>query len=104
MTYSPYRQRGEMLSHSVRSKVKMRAYGDDEIDAYIATGIPFDRAGAYGVQDSYFNPAESVIGCYLNVVGLPLCAVRALLPEAAGSFTDSHVYVSCAAHERGGGS
>lgn len=102
MTYAPHRQRGEVLSHSVRSSVIMREYGDDEIDEYIASGTPFDRAGAYGVQDSQFDPAESVIGCYLNVVGLPLCAVRALLPTDAGGFAASHVYVTCAAHERGG--
>ncbi len=104
MTYAPLRQRGETLACSVTSKVDMREYGDDEIDAYIATGVTFDRAGAYGVQDPQFNPAESVIGCYLNVVGLPLCAVRALLPADACTFADSHVYVTCASHERGNGS
>ena len=101
MSYAPFRQLGEVLSHSVISQVKMREYEDDEIDRYIATGVPFDRAGAYGVQDSQFNPAPSVHGCYLNVVGLPLCAVRGLLPPDACTFAHAHVYATCAAHERG---
>ena len=101
MSYAPLRQRGEALSHSVVSQVKMRDYGDDEIDRYIATEVPYDRAGAYGVQDSDFNPARSVHGCYLNVVGLPLCAVRGLLPPEACTFAHAHVYTTCAAHEGG---
>ena len=101
MSYAPLRQRGEALSHSVVSQVTMRDYGDDEIDRYIATEVPYDRAGAYGVQDSDFNPARSVHGCYLNVVGLPLCAVRGLLPREACTFAHAHVYTTCAAHEGG---
>ena len=45
MTYAPLRQRGELLAHSVVSKVIMREYADSEIDDYIDTGIPYDRAG-----------------------------------------------------------
>ena len=100
MTYAPHRQQGEVLAHTVISKVNMRDYGDDEIDAYTATGITYDRAGAYGVQDREFDPASSVDGCYLNVVGLPLCAVRALLPPDACLFAHAHVYATCAAHEQ----
>ncbi len=99
MTHSPNLQQGRVLSHSVVSQVNMRRYGDGEIEAYIATGKCFDRAGAYGVQDPEFSPAESVVGCYLNVVGLPLCAVRALAPENADSYVGTHIYATCAAHE-----
>jgi septum formation protein len=38
-----------------------------------------DKAGAYAVQDERFHPAEDVAGCYLNVVGFPLCEVVRLL-------------------------
>ena len=55
------------------SRVAMREYTDDEIEAYIASGEPFDKAGAYAVQDEGFAPADEVKGCYLNVVGLPAC-------------------------------
>ena len=99
LTYAPFRQQRKVFSHTVASEVFMRRYDDQEIDDYIATGIPYDRAGAYGVQDGEFDPTESVIGCYLNVVGLPLCAVRAMLPPDACRFVHAHIYATCAAHE-----
>jgi nucleoside triphosphate pyrophosphatase len=61
--------------------VLMRAYSEDEIDAYIATGDPMDKAGAYGIQNAQFQPTEQIDGCYLNVVGLPLCILVDLLAE-----------------------
>lgn len=59
--------------------VWMRAYSDAEIAAYVATGDPLDKAGAYAVQHEIFHPVERVEGCYLTVVGLPLCLVTSLL-------------------------
>ena len=71
---------GRALSMSRSTDVLMRRYGDDEICGRTSTpGSPFDKAGGYGVQDPVFAPAESVNGCYLNVVGLPLCDTLALL-------------------------
>ena len=67
----------------VSSQVSMRAYTAAEVAAYIARGEPFDKAGGYAVQDVAFQPVERVAGCYLNVVGLPVCAVQAGL-EALG--------------------
>ena len=61
--------------------VTMRGYSDQEIEAYIASGEPMDKAGAYGVQDKVFKPASSVDGCYANVVGLPVCTLVDLLRE-----------------------
>ena len=61
------------------STVHMRRYTDEEIAAYVASGEPFDKAGGYAVQDPQFRPAERVEGCYLNVVGLPLCTTADLL-------------------------
>ncbi len=52
--------------------------------AYVASGEPMDKAGAYAVQDETFRPAREVRGCYLNVVGLPMCDVVELL-EALGA-------------------
>ena len=62
-----------------QTRVVMRSYGDDEIERYVATGGPFDKAGGYAVQDAGFRPAERLVGCYPNVVGLPLCATLGLL-------------------------
>jgi MAF protein len=61
----------------VSTRVTMRDYTEREIDDYVARGEPFDKAGGYAIQDAVFRPVEDVSGCYLNVVGLPLCAVAA---------------------------
>jgi septum formation protein len=66
---------------SCTTPVLMRNYSDAEIDAYIATGDPLDKAGAYGIQHPQFQPTEKIDGCYLNVVGLPLCTLVPLLAE-----------------------
>lgn len=62
---------------AVATTVVMREYTSGEVEAYIARGEPFDKAGGYAVQDEAFRPVERLEGCYLNVVGLPLCAVAA---------------------------
>ncbi|MEW6033501.1 MAG: Maf family nucleotide pyrophosphatase [Chloroflexota bacterium] len=80
-----------VASH-VTTKVIMRPYSDAEIEAYVASGAYADKAGSYGIQDVPFSPTAAVEGCYLNVVGLPLCELKALLgrvgvrvPEGFGS-------------------
>jgi nucleoside triphosphate pyrophosphatase len=61
------------------SRVVMRAYTDEEIDAYVATGEPDDKAGAYAVQGAGGRLVRRVEGCYTNVVGLPLTTTARLL-------------------------
>jgi MAF protein len=58
-----------------RSRVPMRAYGDDELNAYVATGDPLDKAGAYAIQHPGFQPVDkdAFHDCFANVMGLPLC-------------------------------
>ncbi len=75
----------EPIIGHVATTGRMRAYTDGEIEAYIATGDPFDKAGAYGIQHSDFRPVESLDGCYLNVVGLPLCLLDRLLRQAGAA-------------------
>ena len=58
-----------------RTQVWMRDYSDDEIDTYVESGRAFDKAGSYAIQDSDFHPVDRFVGCYLNVVGFPLCAL-----------------------------
>jgi septum formation protein len=65
----------------VSTHVLMRDYDDEEIEAYIATGDPFDKAGSYAVQHPLFRPVAEMRGCPLNVVGLALCRLRACLPQ-----------------------
>ena len=63
------------------SDVEIRMITDEEIEEYVVSGEPFDKAGGYAVQDPSFKPAVSVRGCYLNVVGLPMCDVVELIEE-----------------------
>ncbi len=70
---------GEQLTGHRVSRVRMRDYSDQEIAAYIASGGPWDKAGAYGIQDAQFHPVAQVTGCYLNVVGLPPCTLLRLM-------------------------
>jgi MAF protein len=71
-------ERGTRLG-ALTTDVEMRPYTDAEIAAYIARGEPFDKAGAYAIQDPGFQPVARWRGCYTNVVGLPLCLTAALL-------------------------
>ena len=64
---------------SVTSRVRMADYGPAEIEAYVATGEPLDKAGAYAVQGLGGRLVAAVDGCFTNVVGLPLTTTRALL-------------------------
>lgn len=61
--------------------VTLSALPDPVIDAYIATGRPFDKAGAYAIQDDDVPTVAALDGCYCSVMGLPLWTVRALLEE-----------------------
>lgn len=64
---------GETFEAICQTDVPMRNYSDREIDAYIATGDPMDKAGAYAIQHAGFHPVVRLTGCYASVMGLPLC-------------------------------
>ena len=67
---------GKNMAHhqfTVETKVTFSALSDGEIDAYIATGSPMDKAGAYGIQDDWGAAfLKEVHGDFYNVVGFPL--------------------------------
>ncbi|HWO73432.1 MAG TPA: Maf family protein [Dehalococcoidia bacterium] len=71
-----------LLSAQVVTRVRMRTYGAEEVEVYIASGDAFDKAGAYAIQDERFHPVEAYAGCYCNVVGLPLWTALRLLSAA----------------------
>ncbi len=72
---------GRTLHDVSSATVTMRDYSDAEIAAYVATGDPFDKAGAYAIQHPVFQPVESLSGCYLAVMGLSICHLAQLLHQ-----------------------
>jgi septum formation protein len=64
---------GLLLKDLCVTDVPMRDYSDEEIEAYVQTGDPLDKAGAYAIQHPEFQPVASLDGCYASVMGLPLC-------------------------------
>ena len=63
------------IHESCTTNVPMRAYTDPEIENYVASGSPMDKAGAYGIQDDDPGLVEigDLRGCFANVMGLPIC-------------------------------
>ena len=72
---------GSLLTDVCVTDVPMRAYSDEEIDAYVLSGDPMDKAGAYGIQNPDFQPVARMEGCYASVMGLPLCHLTVLLRQ-----------------------
>jgi septum formation protein len=72
---------GREASISVVSQVRMAGYSDATLEAYVATGAPLDKAGAYAIQDLGGALVERLAGSYTNVVGLPVEETRRLLAE-----------------------
>jgi septum formation protein len=75
--YDPTTER--LLTDLCITDVPMRAYTDGEIAAYIASGDPMDKAGAYAIQNAPFHPVDHLRGCYASVMGLPLCHLQRTL-------------------------
>ncbi|WP_298273579.1 Maf family nucleotide pyrophosphatase [Geobacter sp.] len=67
--------RDGFLCKAVVTRVFFKPLRDEEIDAYVATGCPMDKAGAYAIQGGAAYMVERIDGSYTNVVGLPLCEV-----------------------------
>ena len=64
---------------SVTTDVTFRTISREEIEAYVATGCPMDKAGAYAIQGGAAAFVRAIHGSYTNVVGLPLCEVSEAL-------------------------
>jgi septum formation protein len=79
--------RGLVFTGTEITRVVMARYPDDLIDQYVASGSPFDKAGAYAIQDIDGELVESIAGSYTNVVGLPLGLTARLLVAAGLTVT-----------------
>ena len=76
--------RGDIcLSCTEVTDIHFRDLSQKEIAAYVATGEPMDKAGAYGIQGGAALFAEKMVGDYYNVMGLPVCKLRLLLAQIA---------------------
>ena len=73
----------QCLSCTEVTDIHFRELSQKEIAAYVATGEPMDKAGAYGIQGGAALFAEKMVGDYYNVMGLPVCKLRILLEQIA---------------------
>ncbi|MFA3783199.1 nucleoside triphosphate pyrophosphatase [Melioribacteraceae bacterium 4301-Me] len=75
---------GKKITGCEKTYVTFRDISDSEIKKYIAAGTPFDKAGAYGIQDDFGAVfIEKIKGCYYNVVGLPLSKIYLALKKVS---------------------
>ena len=88
---------GRTSTEVAKTQLVMRTYTDAEMAAYVASGDPLDKAGAYAIQHPGFHPVASLRGCYANVVGLPLCHLTRGL-RSLGVEPPHDVPTACQAH------
>ena len=69
----------EVITHTEVTRIHFRSLSDGEIRAYIASGEPMDKAGAYGIQGGAALFADQMEGDYYNVMGLPVCRLAMIL-------------------------
>ena len=79
MTGMTVLQGDEVVTHTEVTKIRFRNLLSEEIRAYIATGEPMDKAGAYGIQGGAALFCTRMEGDYYNVMGLPVCALSVIL-------------------------
>jgi MAF protein len=88
---------GELRSDLAESPVPMRTLSTAEIDAYVASGDPLDKAGAYGIQNENFQLVGDFADCFANVMGLPLCHLQRNLAHFNLSF-EGEIEHACQRH------
>jgi len=93
---------GQSFDDVCCTEVPMRDYANAEIEAYIATGDPMDKAGAYGIQHTGFHPVQDLQGCFASVMGLPLChllvGLKTFIPAISGGLParcQAHLNYDC---------
>jgi septum formation protein len=71
------------ITFAEKTDVYLYPMSAEEMNAYIATGDPMDKAGAYGIQGDFAIHVKGIEGDYYNVVGLPVCRLVTVLRELA---------------------
>jgi septum formation protein len=74
-------EQAEVIRQAVSSQVRLKEIPNDEVEWYVATEEPYDKAGGYAVQGKASFLISEIRGSYTNVVGLPLCEVVEALKE-----------------------
>jgi septum formation protein len=88
-------KKGKSDSEAVETAVMVKPLSPDEMEWYIGTGEPFDKAGGYGIQGIGSFMIESIHGSYTNVVGLPLCELLQMMMRlGAFSISDFGFWIS----------
>jgi predicted house-cleaning NTP pyrophosphatase (Maf/HAM1 superfamily) len=97
-----YADAKDVLQDVCRTRVQMRKFTDAEIDKYIKSGDPMDKAGAYAIQNKTFRPTVDFKGCFASVMGMPLCHLERTLqklsisePAGLGVNCQNHLKYSC---------
>ncbi|MGA1875016.1 MAG: Maf family protein [bacterium] len=80
---------GQQISDFIESEVTFRALREDEMNDYIASGEPLDKAGAYGIQGKGGRFVIRVQGCYTNIIGLPVKSCLQSLRRIVGPDLDN---------------
>ena len=79
---------GQVFTDCSVTKVTVDTIPPDRIDKYIASGEPFDKAGAYGIQGAFSQWISGIEGCYFGVVGLPVSLLSRLFHRSVGCYPD----------------
>ncbi len=77
---------GEIFLDCVKTEVTFQKLSEEDISAYVLTGEPLDKAGAYGIQERGALFVKEIKGCYFNVVGFPLSHFYVMLKEIGDHF------------------
>ena len=80
---------GKYVNEYVRTRVSFRDLSEDEINAYLETDSPYDKAGAYGIQDFSAIFVDKIYGCYFNVMGFPISKFYESIKQFAGNLYKS---------------
>ena len=76
----------EIFLDCVKTEVTFQKLSEEDISAYVLTGEPLDKAGAYGIQERGALFVKEIKGCYFNVVGFPLSHFYVMLKEIGDHF------------------
>jgi septum formation protein len=83
-----------MITDLCISNVPMRTYTAAEVDTYIRSGDPMDKAGAYAIQNIEFHPVTDFNGCFASVMGMPLCHLYRTV-ASCGQIVDDGISQRC---------